>query len=55
MQLSNTQLPDKRYYESFDNEHERNVRMNLLKAQRMKVEAWQYESANWWVYYVIYK
>lgn len=55
MQLTSTQLPDNRYYETFDNENERNMRMNVLKAQRMKIEAWEYESANWTIYYVIYK
>ena len=55
MQLSNTRLADKRYYESFDNEWERNIRLNQLRAMQRHPEAWQYESANWWVYYVIYK
>ena len=39
MQLSNTILPDKKNYESFDNEQERNIRLNQLRAQRRSPEA----------------
>lgn len=55
MMLTKTQLPDKRNYESYDSEVERNIRLNQLRAQRKNPESWQYKSQNWWVYYVAYK
>lgn len=33
MKLTETQLPDKRYYETYTEEHERNRRYNELKNQ----------------------
>lgn len=38
MQLSKTQLPDKRTYETFNSPSERNIRYNQLKAQGKKPE-----------------
>lgn len=55
MQLSKTQLPDKREYETYSEEYERNRRFNELKNQWKKPEQWKYESVNWWVYFIIYK
>lgn len=55
MQLTNTQLPDKRYYETFDNENERDIRLNQLRALRRSPEFWEYQSANWMIYYIVYK
>lgn len=55
MQLSKTTLPDKREYETFDSPAERNIRYNELKNRGKKPEMGQYESVNWWVYFVIYK
>lgn len=39
MKLTDTQLPDKRNYESYDNETERNVRLNQLRALQKKPES----------------
>lgn len=46
MQLTATQLPDKKQYESYDNEDERNVRLNQLRALRKNPEYGEYESAS---------
>ena len=55
MKLTDTQLPDKRYYETYSEEYERNRRANELKNQWKKPEQWFYESINGRVYFVIYK
>lgn len=55
MQLTSTELPDKRHYETFDNEAERNRRYQELKNMWRKPEMGGYKSANWMVYFVIYK
>ena len=55
MQLTKTQLPDKRNYETYDSESEKNIRFNQLKAQGKKPEQGRYESVNWTIWFVIYK
>lgn len=55
MKLTATQLPDKRYYETYTEEMERNIRLRQLRAERRTIEVWDYKSANWHVYFVIYK
>lgn len=55
MLLTTTQLPDKRNYESYSDELERNKRFQELKNMWKKPEMWGYKSANWMVYFVIYK
>lgn len=55
MQLTSTELPDGRYYETYDNETERNRRHQELKNMWRKPEMWGYKSVNWMVYFVIYK
>lgn len=55
MKLSETILPDKRNYETYDSPSERNIRFNELKNRWKKPEMGQYESVNWWVYFIIYK
>ena len=55
MKLTSTQLPDKRYYETYSEEHERNRRYNELKNKWKKPEQGFYESMNGRVYFVIYK
>lgn len=46
MQLTKTQLPDKRYYETYDTESERNIRFNELKNRGHKPEQGRYLSVN---------
>lgn len=55
MQLTKTQLPDERVYETFDSETERNVRYNELKRIKWKVDTGKYQSVNWRIYFLIYK
>ncbi len=55
MKLTETQLPDKRYYETFDKESERNVRYNELKNRGKKPEQGFYDSVSGRIYFVIYK
>lgn len=50
-----TTLPDKRTYETFDSEAERNRRYNELKNKKTKVEHGSYDSMNGKVYFIIYK
>ena len=50
-----TQLPDKRMYETFTDEYERNKRANELKRTKWKVELGFYDSVSWRIYYIIYK
>lgn len=46
MQLTKTQLPDKRTYETYDTESERNIRFNELKNRGHKPEQGRYQSIN---------
>lgn len=55
MKLTETQLADKRYYETFDNEAERNRRYNELKNQWKKPEQGFYDSMSGRIYFIIYK
>jgi len=55
MKLTETQLPDKRYYETYSEEYERNRRYNELKNQWKKPEQGFYDSINGRVYFIIYK
>ena len=55
MKLTETQLPDKRYYETYSEEYERNRRYNELKNQWKKPEQWFYDSVSGRIYFVIYK
>ena len=50
-----TQLPDKRIYETFTDEYERNRRWSELKNKRIKVETGMYDSVSWRIYFLIYK
>ena len=43
MKLTETQLPDKRYYETYSEEYERNRRYNELKNQWRKPEMGGYK------------
>lgn len=54
MRLTQTQLPNKKFYETYDSEGERNRRRNELKNQWHKPEIWQYESISGKIYYIIY-
>lgn len=53
--LTQTQLPDKRMYETFKDKAERNQRYNQLKAQEKKPEQGEYDSVSGRIYFVIYK
>lgn len=55
MQLTNTELPDRRRYETYDSEAERNARYNELKRRGYKVEQGFYDSVSGRIYFVIYK
>ena len=55
MQLTKTQLPDKRIYETYDKESERNIRVNELKNVWRKPEVGFYDSISWRIYFLIYK
>ena len=50
-----TTLPDKRTYETFTDESERNIRYNQLKKTRIKIETGFYDSVSWRIYFLIYK
>lgn len=50
-----TTLPDKRIYETFDSEGDRNRRYNELKHRWFKLETGKYESINGMIYFIIYK
>ena len=50
-----TQLPDKRTYETFTDEGERNRRYHEVKNAKNKVEMGSYKSINWIIYFIIYK
>ena len=55
MQLTKTQLPDKRNYETYDSEAEKNRRFNELKNQWRKPEQGFYDSVSGRIYFIIYK
>ena len=56
MKLTETQLPDKRMYETYNDERERNARYNELKKIKWpKVEMWFYDSVSGRIYFIIYK
>lgn len=54
MKLTSTELPWNQYYESYDDEYERNVRYNVLKAQWRKPIIGQYKSASGMIYFITY-
>lgn len=55
MKLTSTQLPDKRNYETYNNEAEKNKRYNELKNQWRKPEQGFYDSISGRIYFIIYK
>ena len=50
-----TQLPDKRMYETFTDEWERNRRVRELEHTKKWVETGFYDSAMGRIYFIIYK
>ena len=51
-----TQLPDKRTYETFTDENERNRKRNELKnVKKDKIEIGSYDSVSGRIYFIIYK
>lgn len=49
-----TQLPDKRTYETFTDENERNRRYHEVKTAKNKVEIGSYDSVSGRIYFIIY-
>ena len=55
MKLTDTELPDWRKYETYNDENERNRRQRELKNTKNKVEIGFYDSVSGRVYFIIYK